>query len=124
MLFEVKPGDPVTLIGVSLLMLMTLAACYIPARRASRVDPVVALRHDNACGEFLVKVAISSTWPETPFKPRILPKRGNKVRWMEYASVRGSRKSEWLRTAADCATHGSLKEEEYAAGAHAPNPLG
>jgi hypothetical protein len=60
MLFEVKPGDPVTLIGVSLLMLMTLAACYIPARRASRVDPVVALRHDNACGEFLVKVAISS----------------------------------------------------------------
>ena len=47
MLFEVKPGDPLTLIGVgALLMLVTLAACYIPARRASRVDPLVALRHE------------------------------------------------------------------------------
>jgi putative ABC transport system permease protein len=46
-LFEVKPGDPATLATVALtLIVTTLAACYIPARRASRVDPMVALRYE------------------------------------------------------------------------------
>jgi putative ABC transport system permease protein len=45
MLFEVKPGDPLTLVGVTLLLVATaLAANLLPARRAARVNPTDALR--------------------------------------------------------------------------------
>ena len=46
-LFEVKPGDPATFVGVALLLLASaLIAGWIPARRAAHVNPMIALRDE------------------------------------------------------------------------------
>jgi putative ABC transport system permease protein len=47
LLFEVSPSDPSTLVASAVLFaVVAAAACYIPARRAVRVDPMTTLRHD------------------------------------------------------------------------------
>ena len=47
LVFKMKPADPVSIIlAMTLMLAVTATASYIPARRASRADPIAALRHE------------------------------------------------------------------------------
>jgi len=46
-LFEVKPADPATFLSVAVVLaVVAMAAGFIPARRATRIDPAVSLRYE------------------------------------------------------------------------------
>ena len=47
LLFEVRPTDPATLVSVAaVITVVAIVACFVPAHRATRFDPIAALREE------------------------------------------------------------------------------
>jgi putative ABC transport system permease protein len=47
LLFDITPHDPMTMVAVGIVLsVAAFAACYVPARRATCIDPIIALRHE------------------------------------------------------------------------------
>jgi ABC-type antimicrobial peptide transport system permease subunit len=47
LLYDIKPSDPITYVGVSILLVaVDLVACWLPAWRATRIDPIQSLRYE------------------------------------------------------------------------------
>ena len=82
-LLFISPADPATFVGVPLILgVMALAASYVPAFRATRIDPAIALRADSqfqipVASAFRRKVHLQRATDGSAFEGRVPPKGGN-----------------------------------------------
>ena len=94
LLYQVSPYDPLTLGGIALvLILCSFAACYLPARRATAVDPAITLAANDGQGDAVIRLAnldrAYQAGPTAPTCSAVSPRR----------SARASSSRSWARRA-------------------------